>query len=60
MLTQQCHPDRAKRRGISNNGIRDVSTTVDMTSTHFSVWVNCYIITQKIGDREILPPIKHI
>ena len=38
--------DRAKRRGISNNGIRDVSTTVDMTSTHFfSMWVNCYIIT---------------
>ena len=53
--------DRAKRRGISNNGIRDVSTTVDMTSTHvFSIWVNCYIITQKIGDRESLPPIKHI
>ena len=34
-MTQQCHPDRAKRRGISNNGIRDVSTTVDMTPTRF-------------------------
>ena len=38
--------DRVKRRGISNNGKRDVSTTVDMTSTRFfSMWVNCYIIT---------------
>ena len=45
MLTQQCHPDRAKRRGISNNGIRDVSTTVDMTPTwFFSIWLNCYIV----------------
>ena len=44
MLTQQCHPDRAKRRGISNNGIRDVSTTVDMTSTRFSVYGSTAIL----------------
>ena len=44
-MTQQCHPDRAKRRGISNNDKRDVSTTVDMTPTRFfSIWVNSYII----------------
>ena len=61
MLTQQCHPDRAKRRGISNNGIRDVSTTVDMTSTHFSVYGSTAILLpKKIGDREILSPIQHI
>ena len=47
MLTQQCHPDRAKRRGISNNGIRDVSTTVDMTSTHFSVYGSTAILLPK-------------
>ena len=46
MLTQQCHPDRAKRRGIFSNNIRDISRSLplaplggelrfDMTSTRF-------------------------
>ena len=48
MLTQQCHPDRAKRRGISNNGIRDISRSFDMTPTRFfRMWINIYIIAQK-------------
>ena len=32
MLTQQCHPDRAKRRGISNNNIQDISRSVSSLS----------------------------
>ena len=53
MLTQQCHSDRAKRRGISNNDIRDISRSFDMTSTSFfSIWVNCYIATNvNVGTR---------
>ena len=30
---------------LDYDGIRDVSTTVDMTPTRFfSIWVNCYIV----------------
>ena len=35
MLTLQYHPDRAKRRGISNHDIRDISHPFDMTPRGF-------------------------